>query len=99
MSIKSSVIEKNLIKHFIFVVGKWFKSAYKRNFKPLFNKLDLNWNILYLFCDITFSGDDGKVEDWSIIELQGDLAVNNNEGLTNKFLADLHYNKDVNIYS
>lgn len=81
------------------MVGKWFKFAYKRNFKPLFIKLDPKLEHIISVCDITFSGDDGKVEDWSIIELQGDLAVNNNEGLTNKFLADLHYNKDVNIYS
>lgn len=41
------------------------------------------------------TADDGKVDELAIIEIQGDLSVSNNEGLANKFLADLHYQKDV----
>ena len=37
---------------------------------------------------------DGQPEEWCIIELQGDLEVENGESLANKFMADLHYNKD-----
>lgn len=43
-----------------------------------------------------FRSDDGKVDELTMIEIQGDLVVNNNEGLANKFLSDLHYQKDVN---
>ena len=35
-----------------------------------------------------------KITEWSIIELQGDLEVRNGDSLTNKFLGDLHFDKD-----
>lgn len=38
--------------------------------------------------------EDGELDEWSIIELQGDLEVENGESLANKFMADLHFNKD-----
>jgi chromosome transmission fidelity protein 8 len=37
---------------------------------------------------------EGEPEEWCIIELQGDLEVENGESLANKFMADLHYNQD-----
>jgi hypothetical protein len=31
----------------------------------------------------------------AIIELQGDLEVEGGEGLTNKFMGDIHFSQDV----
>lgn len=35
------------------------------------------------------------MDEWSIIELQGDLEVNSGEGLANKLLGDLHFTKEA----
>jgi hypothetical protein len=37
-------------------------------------------------------------EELAIIELQGDLEVEGCEGLTNKFMGDIHFTQDVIIY-
>ncbi len=33
----------------------------------------------------------------TMIELQGDLSVENGEGLPNKLMSDLHFTKEVKI--
>lgn len=38
------------------------------------------------------------IEEWIIIELQGDLECENGESLSNKFMADLHYNKEARYF-
>ncbi len=35
-----------------------------------------------------------KLNEWSIIELQGDLEIESGESLSKKFMGDLHYNSD-----
>ena len=35
------------------------------------------------------------MQEWSIIELQGDLEVENGESLASKFLGDLHFTTEV----
>lgn len=37
---------------------------------------------------------DSQVGECLMIELQGDLEVENNESLANRYMGDLYYNKD-----
>jgi hypothetical protein len=34
-------------------------------------------------------------KEWCLIELQGDLEVEKGQSLVNKFMGDLHFNKEV----
>ncbi|CAF0864271.1 unnamed protein product [Brachionus calyciflorus] len=38
--------------------------------------------------------EDKEVNEWAIIELQGDLECEKGESICGKFMADLHFNKD-----
>jgi hypothetical protein len=43
-----------------------------------------------------FSENKENIDEWSIIELQGDLEVKQGEvGLSNKLLGDLYFTKEV----
>ena len=58
----------------------------------------LTWinKILYDFKNY-FRPDGSATNELAIIELQGDLEVDGGEGLTNKFMGDLHFSDDVII--
>ena len=48
----------------------------------------------FYFKNIKSEDPSEKVEEWSIIELQGDLEIESGESLSKKFMGDLHYNSD-----
>lgn len=38
-------------------------------------------------------GENGDLQEWAIIELQGDLEARGNKAVNNQFIGDLSYNK------
>lgn len=61
------------------------------------NQLDINQHQIETFSLVFFQllnrQSDSGLQEWGIVELQGDLEVRGNEIMENQFIGDLNYDK------